>query len=264
MAWLRQAQGDINGSIAAIRTALQLAQHREVSHAWPVPSATCAQARLWIAQGNFAAARQWAQQVAPHLANSAPIFLHEVEYLTLARLHIAQGEYLAAEPVLLKLQQQATADKREGSLIEILIVQALAFAAQERENAALAALGQALDLAEREGYIRLFLDEGAPLAALLRRAVSHNLHTDYALHLLDAMGDGALATAPLQPLPEPLSERELEVLRRVAAGYSNGEIAQELVVALSTVKRHISNIYGKLNVGSRTQAIAKAKELGLL
>lgn len=153
---------------------------------------------------------------------------------------------------------------RNGSLIEILIVQALAFAAQGRENAALAALDQALDLAEPEGYIRLFLDEGAPMAALLRRAVSQHLHTDYALHLLDAMGDAALAAVPVQPLPEPLSERELDVLRRVAAGYSNSEIAQELVVALSTVKRHISNIYGKLNVGSRTQAIAKAKELGLL
>jgi LuxR family maltose regulon positive regulatory protein len=184
--------------------------------------------------------------------------------LTLARLHIAQGEYTAAEPILLRLQRQATADKRDGSLIEILITQALAFAAQGRENTALAVLGRVLDLAEPEGYMRLFLDEGAPMAALLRRMVSQKVHTDYALHLLDAMGDTALATAPAQPLPEALSERELEVLRRVAAGYSNNEIAQELVVALSTVKRHISNIYGKLNVGSRTQAIAKAKEIGLL
>jgi LuxR family maltose regulon positive regulatory protein len=99
------------------------------------------------------------------------------------------------------------------------------------------------------------------MAELLRQAVAQDLHASYALHLLDALGEAAPAP---QPLIEPLSERELEVLHWVAAGYSNQEIAQELVVAVSTVKKHINNIYGKLEVGSRTQAVARARELGIL
>ena len=99
------------------------------------------------------------------------------------------------------------------------------------------------------------------MAELLRRAVAQGRQAPYALHLLNALGEAP--TTP-QPLIEPLSERELEVLRRVAAGYSNKEIAEELVVTVSTVKRHISNIYGKLEAGSRTQAVAKARELKLL
>jgi LuxR family maltose regulon positive regulatory protein len=125
----------------------------------------------------------------------------------------------------------------------------------------LSALAQALGLAEPAGFVRVFLDEGAPMVELLRQAVAQKLHTSFALDLLEALGE--VAVAP-QPLVEPLSERELDVLRRVAAGYSNQEIAQELVVALSTVKKHISNIYGKLAVANRTQAVAKARELGLL
>jgi LuxR family maltose regulon positive regulatory protein len=151
--------------------------------------------------------------------------------------------------------------ERNGSLIEILILQALAFAAQKRDEEALSVLEQALDLAEPEGFVRIFLDEGASMAKLLRRAVAQDQHASYALRLLSALGE--TTTAP-QSLIEPLSERELEVLRWVAAGYSNQEIAQELVLAVSTVKKHINNIYGKLEVGSRTQAVAKARELGLL
>jgi LuxR family maltose regulon positive regulatory protein len=264
LAWLRQIQGDVAGSHEAIRTALQIAHHREVSHSWPVPSAACYEARLWIAQGNLAAASRWAQASGLDHTDAPFIYLYEVEHLTLARLWIVQGNFEAAAALLHQLHRQASAVKRSGSLIEILILQAIAFAAQERADAALAALNQAFSLAEPEGFVRIFLDEGAPLAALLRQAVAQDLHASYALSLLEAAGEAAVATLAPQPLIEPLSERELEVLRRVAAGYSNREIAQDLVVAVSTVKRHISNVYGKLEVGSRTQAVAKAKELGLL
>ena len=99
------------------------------------------------------------------------------------------------------------------------------------------------------------------MAELLRRTVAQDRYTPYALHLLEALGETATIS---QPLIEPLSKRELEVLRLVAAGYTNREIAQELVVAISTVKRHISNIYGKLESGNRTQAVSRARELGLL
>jgi LuxR family maltose regulon positive regulatory protein len=264
LAWLRQLQGDVAGSHEAIRATLQITQHREVSHAWPVPSAACCEARLWIAQGNLAAASRWAQATGLEAADTPVTYLYETEQLTLARLWIAQDNLDAAEPLLLRLHRQALSAKRNGSLIQLLVLQAITYAAQERNEAALAALEQALALAEAEGFVRVFLDEGAPMVALLRRAVARELHANYALHLLEEAGESIMSTASPQPLIEALSERELEVLRRVAAGYSNREIGQELVVAVSTVKRHISNIYGKLEVTSRTQAVAKAKELDLL
>ncbi len=261
LAWLRQTQGDVSGSQEAIRAALQLDQQYEGSRFWPLPPAACYQARLWIAQGNLAAASRWAQASGLNQADTPVTYLYEVQHLTRARLLIAQGNLEAAETLLLRLHHAAASAERNGSLIEILILQALTLAALHRAQAALAALDQALALAEAEGFVRLFLDEGAHLVELLRRAVAQKVHTSYALHLLQAVGETAAAP---QPLLEPLSERELEVLRRVAAGYSNKEIAQELVVALSTVKRHISNIYGKLEAGSRVQALARARELGLL
>ena len=261
LAWLCQTQGDVTGSHEAIRAALQIFQQYQVSRFWPLPPAACYQARLWIAQGNLAAASRWAQASGLNQADRPVTYLHEVEYLTLVRLRIAQGNLEAAESLLLRLHQAATSAGRGGSLIEILFLQAITSAAQDRGKEALSALAQALSLAEPEGFVRIFLDEGPPMAELLRRAVVQDLHTPYALHLLEALAEAA--TAP-QPLIEPLSERELEVLRRVAAGYSNKEIAQELVVEISTVKRHISNIYGKLEVESRTQAVARARELGLL
>ena len=184
-----------------------------------------------------------------------------MENLTLARLWIAQGKLDAADSLLLQLRQAAASSGRNGSIIEISILQALTYAAQKRIDAALSALGQALGLAEPEGFARIFLDEGKPVAELLRLAIARGLHARYALRLLERLG---VASVNQQPLAEPLSERELEVLRRVAAGYSNQEIAQDLVVAVSTVKKHIGNIYGKLGVQSRTQAVARARELGFL
>jgi LuxR family maltose regulon positive regulatory protein len=266
LAWLRHTQGDVTASQAAIRAALQVIQQHQVSHFWSLPPAACYQARLWLAQGNLAATSRWAQASGLNQDDNPvtylPVtYLNEVENLTLARLLIAQGHLEAAETLLRRLHQAAAAAGRGGSLIEILILQALTCAAQHRGEEALAALGQALSLAEPEGFVRIFLDEGAPMVELLRQAVARGMHAAYALHLLQTLGE--TAPAP-QPLIDPLSERELDVLRRVAAGYSNHEIAQDLVVADSTVKRHISNIYGKLAVGSRTQAVAKARELGLL
>ncbi len=261
LAWLRQTQGDVTGSQEVIRAALQLVQHDPGSRFRPLPPAACYQARLWIAQGNLAAASRWAQESGLKKADTPVTYLYEVDHVVLARLLIAQGKLEAAETLLLRLHHAAAAAERHGSLIEILILQAITFAAQHRAQAALAALDQALGLAEAEGFVRLFLDEGAPVVELLRRAVAQDRHARYALHLLKAVGETAAAP---QPLLEPLSERELEVLRRVAAGYSNQEIAQDLVVALSTVKKHISNMYGKLEADSRTQAVARARELGLL
>jgi len=130
LAWLRQTQGDVTGSHAAIRAALQLIQQHQVSPFWPLPSAACCQARLWIAQGNLAAASHWGQTNRLDQAGTPGAYLYEVEQVTLARLLIAQGNLEAAEALLLRLHRAATAAQRNGSLIEILILQAISCAAQ--------------------------------------------------------------------------------------------------------------------------------------
>ncbi|MEZ4863700.1 MAG: LuxR C-terminal-related transcriptional regulator [Caldilineaceae bacterium] len=261
LAWLRQVQGDPSGSQVAMHTALQLVRHHRVGRFWPLPAPARMQARLAIAQDNLAAAQRWAQARDLQPPHSPIPYREEADYLTLARLQIAQGDLEAAKALLTCLHRAADAAARSGSLLEILILQAITAAAQDRPQAALSALAQALSLAEPEGFVRIFLDEGPPLVELLRQAVAHDRHGSYALRLLDAAGESATAS---QPLVEPLSKRELEVLRLIAAGYTNKAIAQALVVAVSTVKRHIANIYGKLEVRNRTQAVAAARTLNLL
>jgi LuxR family maltose regulon positive regulatory protein len=259
-AWLRHSQGDVTAVRNLFVLRLSLVQPREVSRLGRCPPLLVTKPgsgsrRVHLGQSEPVGRGQWFESA------DADAYSYEAEYFTLSRLLIAQGNLARAESLLLRLHQAAAAAERNGSLIEILILQALTFAAQRRNEDALASLAQALGLAEGEGFVRIFLDEGAPIVALLRQAVAQETYASYALHLLDALGE--TATAP-QPLIDPLSERELEVLRRVAAGYSNQDIARELFVAGSTVKKHVHNIYAKLGVGSRTQAVARARELGLL
>jgi LuxR family maltose regulon positive regulatory protein len=136
---------------------------------------------------------------------------------------------------------------------------------EENWDQAVCTLGRALSVAEPEGFVRTFVDEGEPMARLLRQALVQGIAPSYVNSLLTAFGESAQPTPPAaQALVEPLTERELEVLRLIAAGLSNREIAQELVVAVSTVKTHINHIYGKLAAKSRIQAVAKAQALGLL
>jgi len=161
----------------------------------------------------------------------------------------------------------AAADKtgRTGKAIEILALCALAFQIQGDVDQALSALERALVLGEPGGYVRTFLDEGEPMARLLRLALSRGIAPNYVARLLGAFGQEAEPSSPAtQSLVEPLTEREVELLRLLVAGLSNAEIAEKLVIAVSTVKSHVNHIYGKLGVGSRTQAVIKAQELHLL
>jgi LuxR family maltose regulon positive regulatory protein len=187
----------------------------------------------------------------------------------------APEQIQAALHLLDRLLAAAEAGGRMGSAIEIMSLQALAVQAQGDLAPALAALARALALAAPEGYIRLFVDEGAPMAALLREAHARGIAPTYVAKLLAAFPrteDRGLRTesfhSVLSPQPsaliEPLSERELEVLRLIAGGHSNQAIADRLVVAVGTVKKHINNLYGKLDVQSRTQALVRARELKLL
>jgi LuxR family maltose regulon positive regulatory protein len=170
--------------------------------------------------------------------------------------------------LLNRLLQDAESKSRMSSTLEILVLQALVLDAQDRPTEAMARLRRALTLAEPEGYIRLFLDEGAPMVALLRRAAIHGIAPGYVTALLEAAGQQVtveyqLPSSPTRPLLEPLTEREREVLHLLADGASNREIADHLVLSVNTVKKHVLNICGKLGVQSRTQAIAKARSLNL-
>jgi LuxR family maltose regulon positive regulatory protein len=154
--------------------------------------------------------------------------------------------------------------------IEILTLQAVTYHRRGDTTKALAVLERALTLAKPEGFVRLFLDCGPPMGELLQQAAARGIVPDYVDKLLAAFFTGAepgppeFSTNLTTALAEPLSQRELEVLRLIAAGLSNREIAEELVVAISTVKTHVRNIYGKLDVSSRTQSLVKARELKLI
>jgi LuxR family maltose regulon positive regulatory protein len=176
-----------------------------------------------------------------------------------------RGTLRTALELLRGMREAAMAAGRIANSIEILVLQALAFQQQGASAQALAALEQALSLAKPEGYVRTFVDEGEPMACLLRRALSEGIVPSYVSRLLTAFGESTPPSLPVAlALVEPLTERELEVLRLIATGLSNREIAQELVVAVSTVKTHINHLYGKLDAKSRTQAVAQARVLDLL
>jgi LuxR family maltose regulon positive regulatory protein len=224
----------------------------------------CALARLWLAQGNFQRVGQFLKKnnIPPDADDSSG---QEPILLILLRMYLAQGEYKRAAVLSERLLQQAEATSRTGRVIEILVLQSIAFQGKRDLVQALSTLERAIALAEPESYVRVFLDEGEAMTRLLYQAQAHRLGTAYLPQLLSALPCASdTAVASPQPLVEPLSARELEVLNLIAAGHSNEEIAAKLIISVKTAKRHISNIYGKLGVKSRTQAVALARELKLI
>jgi LuxR family maltose regulon positive regulatory protein len=235
--------------------------------------------RVWVAQGRLGEALGWAREQGLSVQDDLS-YLREFEHITLARLLLAryQGDrtdrsILEAIGLLHRLLQAAQAGGRTGSAIEILVLQALAHQIQGDIPAALVPLSRVLTLAEPEGYVRMFVDEGPPMAHLLRAAAARGITPDYTSELLAAceaeqqrsIGESSLPHSPAsQPLIEPLSQRELAVLRLFTTELSGPEIAQELVVALSTLRTHTKSIYSKLNVTNRRAAVKRAAELGLL
>lgn len=203
--------------------------------------------------------------------DDAGTFQREDEYLTLARLHLDLARPTRSSPDLLavcrlmeRLLGSAQKSARMGSVIEISMLQAMALNLLGKNEEALKKLGQSLALAKPEGYTRLFTDEGAPMAELLLLAIQHNIEPEYASQLLKVIERREKQLAASPAIPEALTEREGEVLRLLAAGLSNKEIAEKLVISISTIKTHITRIYGKLDVASRTQAIVKARELKII
>jgi LuxR family maltose regulon positive regulatory protein len=227
-------------------------------------------ARLWIAQGRLAEALGWAREQGLSVEDDLSYF-REYEHITLARVLIAQHKSDGADHaihdamgLLDRLLEAAEEGKRAGSAIEISVVQALAHQAQGDIAAALVLLERALTLAEPEGYVRTFVDEGPPMAALLRETAKLGVAPDYVHRLRAAFRKAEGKTPTTQPLIEPLSERELEVLRLLSTELSGPEIAHELVVSLTTIRTHTQNIYGKLGVHNRRAAVLRAEELNLL
>jgi LuxR family maltose regulon positive regulatory protein len=280
LAATRLAQGDVQAAQEAIEAAQRLADRSEITQLDDL-LADLQQARFSISQGDVEGATQWAESrglipgpsPASHLASDdVPDFisahLHKYEQIMLARLFLLQGRAVEALDLLQPLLGHAKDLGRIDLAIEIQILRALAYQAQGDDGLALDALAAALSLAEPGGYIRIFLDEGEPMLALLARAAARGIAPAYVATLLAAHGPEpaeAAATSPHpQPLVEPLSERELEVLRLLATGMSNPDIADELYIAVSTVRSHCKNIYGKLGVHSRWDAGQRGRELGLI
>jgi LuxR family maltose regulon positive regulatory protein len=275
LARIRQAHRDVRGVRAAIRTLEQAIRQRDLLPTTVDELATY-RALFDLMQGDLEAAARWAKTVQPNPQDRLDT-LREFQWLTLVRVLIAQGRSDEAAPLLARLLHAAESQGRTGRAIQILTLQALARQADGETFEALVVLGSALALAEAEGYVRTFLDEGRPMTALLSEILvrSHDLSGKaereggqtlegvspaYIKRLLAASGRPPAA----EWLVEPLTARELEVLRLIAAGLKNREIAERLVISVATVKRHITNLYGKLGVSRRTQAIARAQALGLV
>jgi LuxR family maltose regulon positive regulatory protein len=234
-------------------------------------------ARLSLAQGDLAPVENWARQY-ESFTQKDPAFLDEFSMITLARLRLAQSRTTEAIKLLQQFREDAEAAERMGSVIEILILETLAFAAQGERHRSLISLERALTLAEPEGYIRLFVDEGDPMQLHLldfrsihkkKLSAGGDSEADrllaYTDKLLAAFSQPAPSEKPkLETISETLSERELDILRFIAAGDSNLEIAEHMVLAQSTVKWYINSLYSKLGARSRTHAVALAKELELI
>jgi LuxR family maltose regulon positive regulatory protein len=268
LAQILRARGDDSGALDASEEAVRAAAESGVPRLEGLAAAY--QAQIWLALGHLDQASAWAED---YRQVGATEHLRIVEDLALARVLLARDQLEETRALLDSLLPPAETQGRWGHAIEVLILRALALDALGDTATALENLDRALALGEPEGYIRLFVDEGRPLAALLRQAAGRGPAASYARKLLSAIaaskppaGDDAAPSpeAPVQPLIEPLTARELEVLQLLAEGLSNREIAQRLVVSLPTVKSHTRNIYGKLSVHSRRQAVAHARDLGIL
>ncbi|MFN8594937.1 MAG: LuxR C-terminal-related transcriptional regulator [Anaerolineae bacterium] len=271
---LKQAEGDFDAALELLDEAQRVYVKNPVPDLRPIAAL---KAQVYLKQGHLSKAREWVRERGLSPADEI-IYLHEFEYITLARILMAEGSTQQADELLERLQQTAEAQGRWGSVIEISIVQALAYRAQGNTSAALAALDRALTLAEPEGYIRTFVDEGEAMRLLMadfRLLIEKQKHAEdyrtigYIEKLLAAFPQPMMLPQSeiknrKSEILDQLSPRELEVLRLIEQGLSNQEIADRLYLALSTVKGYTRTLFEKLQVQRRTEAIIRARELGWL
>ncbi|HJT55856.1 MAG TPA: LuxR C-terminal-related transcriptional regulator, partial [Ktedonobacteraceae bacterium] len=268
LARLQQARGQ-NAQVRETLNAFALVSRQRGYAPALVAHGVAVQAQVDLTQGNLAAALRWTEASGVSISEELR-YPREREYLTLVRVRIDQGREQPTGPFLRealllldRLLEDAEAKMRMRSVLEVHLLRALALQVQGDHIGAMTVLGRALALAEPEGYIRLFVDESVPMLTLLRQAQKHKVAPGYVMTLLEAAGEprGAESDLPSlrsSPLLEPLTAREREVLRLLVQGLPNSAIAQELVITVGTVKRHVNSIYGKLAVNSRTQPVARA------
>ena len=269
-----QIEGKLNGIFKILNDADQLYYRHPIPDVRPL-AALIARAQLF--EGRLAEAMLWVSEQG--LSSDDDLsYLREFEHLTLARVLIAQyqrdkddGLIQDTIGLLERLLKASQKDGRMGSVIEITLLQALAYEAKGDISLALTLLEQALRLAEPEGYLRIFVDEGPPMARLLFEALKLEIAPAYVRRLLAAFPVAASEQTKPAPSPdseseliEPLSEREIEVLQLIAEGLTGPEIATRLILSPHTVKAHTRNIFGKLDVHTRTQAIVRSQALGIL
>ena len=267
MARVCVAEGDIDSALGLLDEAERLYTPDFSPHVRPI---SAIRARVLIAQGSVGDALHWVQEQGLS-ADDDLSYLREFEHITLARVLLAQS---AAEPdqgtlaeaidLLERLRLAAEEGGRTGSVIEILVLQALALRMRDDARAALPPLERALALAEPEGYVRMFVDEGSAMASLLDAAEQQGIARDYVRRLQNALSGTEQRAPTAQRLVDPLSQRELDVLRLLGTDLGGPDIARELVLSLNTVRTHTRNIYAKLGVNSRRAAVRRAEELDLL
>ena len=267
MARIRQAEGDPAGALDLLNEAERLYMGDFFPNVRPVPAL---KARVWIAQGRLGEALGWAREQGLSVDDDLS-YLREFEHITLARMLLARHQDERAEHslhqatrLLERLLRAAEEGQRTGRVIEILVLQALTRQRLGDIPAALACLERGVTLAEPEGYVRVFIDEGPAMASLLRAAAKQGTAGNYVRRLLAAVSETGHDSPVKQALIEPLSERELDVLRLLGTELDGPAIARELMVSLNTMRTHTKNIYAKLAVTSRRAAVRRAAELGLL
>ncbi len=255
LARLKLAQGDVDSAAAHLAQAEQFVRQHNFVHL--MPEVAAAQVITMLHQGNLTAAAALAET-------------HELP-ISQARVYLAQGDPSTALAVLEPLRQQVEAKGWVDERLKVIILEAIAHHALGENEQAVQVLGEALALAEPGGFIRIFVDEGQSMAHLLKETLNRGIAPNYVQRLLTAFpideteqSVSSPIQAPKSELDEPLSQRELEVLQLIAQGLSNREISKRLFLALNTVKGHNQKIYSKLQVQSRTEAIARARELDLL
>ena len=273
MARIREAQDDLDGALELLDQAERLYDANFSPNVLPIATR---KVRVWLSQGRLGEAQNWVREQGLSVDNKLS-YLHEFDHITLARVLLARyqsdradGSISGAVGLLEHLLKAAEERGGIGSVIEILVLQALVYHTQGDLPAALLPLQHALALAEPEGYVRMFLDEGSSMLQLLREASAREIMPDYADKLLATFESEQRKSEDKPDLPsaqlliDPLSQRELKILQLIAQGLSNREIGERLFLALDTIKGHNRKIFDKLQVQSRTEAIARARELGLL
>ncbi len=257
LARLKLAQGDVTGAVDILDKAHQFAHQNDFLYR--IPEVVAAQVLTLLHQGN--------------LAKAADLALKYKLSVSQARVLLSRGESSAALVLLKKFRKQVEEKGWKDKRLKIMVLQAVAYHANGEKDIAMQTLNDALTMAEPGGFIRIFIDEGIPMVQVLSEAAARGIKPDYVAKLLTSFEDDKKksknksnqdATPSAQPLIEPLSKRETEILQLIAKGLSNREICEQLFLAMSTVKGHNRNIFDKLQAQRRTEAVAYARKLGLL